>query len=109
MRVGALHFDRNHLTGTIPTEVGEMGRSLGEYGTGMYFCCLRCGVTHIFYMTNVENMTLFDNQLSGTIPSEVGLLTNLGTLPSLCIFSYLMRLFLTRMNLQTCLECTETT
>ncbi len=59
---------------TIPTEVGQMGRSLDEC-FGVRVVTLTCSVP-------IESLDLHKNEVSGTIPSEVGLVTNLGTLPS---------------------------
>ena len=50
-RVTRLRLNRNNLSGTIPTELGNL--------------------------TNLERLDLEENQLSGTIPTDLGNLTNL--------------------------------
>ena len=79
-KVTRLHLHENNLSGTIPSELGELGK--------------------------IERLTFFDNQLSGTIPSELGNLTSAhwialdrnqltGTIPSeLQDLSSLQRLYL---------------
>ena len=49
-KVTRLHLHENQLSGTIPSELGNL--------------------------TNLERLVLYNNQLSGTIPSELGNLTN---------------------------------
>jgi hypothetical protein len=80
----ALHLSLNSLTGTIPSQVGLMS-NLGESSvvwllvvmivlSCVFHCTLSCLLV-IFHSTAI--LTLFGNSLTGTIPSEVGLMSNL--------------------------------
>jgi hypothetical protein len=50
-----LHFGYNNLRGTIPTELGNLGRSPAV----------------------LTELTLIANQFTGTIPTELGLMTTI--------------------------------
>ena len=79
---GELYLDNNNLTGTIPTEIGLMTNLcesccrflLLPICPGMYVCsCLSC----ILILHSTGYLDLYNNNLTGTIATEIGLMTNL--------------------------------
>jgi len=73
-RVTSLELNSNQLTGTIPSEIGNLTNLISlqlsiNQLTGSI-------PVEIGNLTNLTILTLFLNQLSGTIPSEIGNLTN---------------------------------
>jgi len=83
----ALILDWNQLSGSIPSELGlltnleEIG--LGKYGRRVNLCWEEHGwnpsstFNFVFVPLLHDALILGENQLSGSIPSELGLLTNL--------------------------------
>lgn len=69
---------KNFLSGLLPTEIGvinELSKCMFQYLT----------VTHTINVPHLHNapsvsadLSLYGNELSGTIPTEILLLTNLG-------------------------------
>jgi len=74
----------NDLSGNIPSELGLLTNVediyLGKYGRRVDLCLEKCGLnpssTSKFALLHDE-LILASNNLSGSIPSELGLLTNL--------------------------------
>ena len=82
----ALILARNNLIGTIPSELGLL-RNLEMIWSGKYGCRVDlCLEEHGLNLSSTSNFVYFPllldalildyNQLSGSIPSELGLLTN---------------------------------
>jgi len=77
---------RNDLSGTIPSELGLLTNVeriyLGKYGRRVDLCLEEHGwnpsstSNFAFFPLLHDELILVDNQLSGSIPSELGLLTN---------------------------------
>jgi hypothetical protein len=74
--------------GSIPTELALLS-DLGEYGTCVLFCMLKLLI--YFVLTSLliakEQLTLRLNNLTGTIPTELGTLSNLGKRQNINIIS----------------------
>uniref|UniRef100_A0A7R9UW43 Uncharacterized protein n=1 Tax=Diacronema lutheri TaxID=2081491 RepID=A0A7R9UW43_DIALT len=74
----SLDLTYNALTGTIPTEIGALPAIVqlkleGNQLSGRIpYCVFHCAAA-----AQIEVVSLFDNQLTGAIPTEVGLLTQL--------------------------------
>ena len=103
---GYLYLDNNTLTGIIPSEIGlftNLGEScchflLSPICPGMYVCsCVSC----ILILNSTDTLDLSSNTLSGTIPSEIGLLSNLSE--SCCHF--LLSPICPDMYVCSCLSC----
>jgi Leucine-rich repeat (LRR) protein len=90
-RVASLNLHLNNLSGTIPTEIGNLS-SLSFLALGANN--LNGAIpTELGSLSNLSYLNLGENDLSGSIPSELGSLTNLfflnlgsnqlsGTIPS---------------------------
>ena len=77
-RVDWLGLDNNGLSGSIPSELGDL-TNLGTLG--LQGNSLTGNIpTELGNLTNLTWLSLDSNQLSGPIPTELGNLTNLGTL-----------------------------
>jgi hypothetical protein len=82
-----LGLDSNSLTGTIPNQVALMS-NLCESSFVLFACCNDCVVMCVSSYSNAclsffhstAWLDLYSNSLTGTIPSEVGLLTKLSEL-----------------------------
>ena len=62
---------------TIPTEIGNLGPSLRAFQ--VYSSAISGTIpSEIGLLTNLEFLTVFDNKLTGTIPAEIGNLSRLG-------------------------------
>ncbi|MDM8520113.1 clostripain-related cysteine peptidase [Anaerolineales bacterium HSG6] len=76
--VTSLRLDRNQLTGTIPTELGNLANLTGLY---LYENQLTGTIpTELGNLVNLTELRLNSNQLTGTIPTELGNLVNLPSL-----------------------------
>jgi len=83
----ALILDENQLTGSIPSELGLLTNVekiwLSKYGCRVDLCLKEHGwnpsstSNFAFFSLLHDALILVNNQLSGSIPSELGLLTNL--------------------------------
>jgi len=83
----ALILGINNLSGSIPSELGLLTNLewiwLGKYGRRVDLCWEEYGwnpfstSNFVFFVLLHDALILDDNQLSGSIPSELGLLTNL--------------------------------
>ncbi len=76
--VDTVYFHRNHLSGSLPYQLGNLshlrGLSLAEhYLSGSI-------PSQLGNLSNLEALYLVDNQLSGSIPSELGNLSHLRVL-----------------------------
>ena len=74
-RVTRLILDRNGLSGSIPTELGNLTNL-----TGLYLIRNQLSgsiPTELGNLTNLTALNLSFNELSGSIPTELGSLTNL--------------------------------
>jgi hypothetical protein len=78
-----LYLDNNSLTGTIPSEVGLM-LNLGESSVVWLLvvmivlsCVFHCTLMLACHIHSTASLSLNYNSLTGTIPSQVGLLTTL--------------------------------
>ena len=93
----ALLLEGNYLSGAVPSELGLLTNIewmwLCKYGRGVYLCLEEHGLNpsstsdFAFFLLLHAALILDDNQLSGSIPSELGLLTNLRHI-SLCKFFF---------------------
>jgi high-affinity nickel permease len=79
-----LDLSVNSLTGKIPSEVGLMS-NLGESSVVWFLvvmillpCVFHCTLMPACHFHSTDNLDLSVNSLTGTIPSEVGLMWNLG-------------------------------
>lgn len=75
---GTLLLQSNDLTGSIPTEIVKLSR----LGTSLILNIQKCGtilnLSHHIATLYTEYLILWGNGLlNGTIPNEIGLLTNL--------------------------------
>ncbi len=77
-RVTMLNLDSNQLTGSIPTELGNL--------SNLEFLWLNINQltgsipTELGNLSNLESLWLYSNQLTGSIPTELGNLSNLVSL-----------------------------
>jgi high-affinity nickel permease len=78
-----LWLNDNSLTGTIPSEVGLMS-NLGESSVVWLLvvmivlsCVFHCTLMLACHIHSTDTLALSGNSLTGTIPSEVGLMSNL--------------------------------
>jgi len=70
-----LNLSSNNLTGSIPSEIGNLTNLTGLH---LYGNQLTGSIPpEIGNLTNLENLSLYGNQLTGSIPPEIGNLTNL--------------------------------
>ena len=77
-QVGNLDLSGNQLTGTIPTELGNLTALLRLF---LNSNSLSGSIpTELGNLTNLTVLYLYNNQLTGTIPTELGNLTNLESL-----------------------------
>jgi hypothetical protein len=79
-------MQQNFLTGTIPSELGQL-RGLSTCLSFLSPTCLFLGsalLTFSFRVLNQAKLFLESNTLTGTVPTEIGLMEELGML--LCIF-----------------------
>jgi hypothetical protein len=76
--VSDLGIDNNALDGTIPAEVALLSNSMRKF----IGSCRMMNLTYRFCFIHPGRMSLEYNYLTGTILSELGLLTNLGTYES---------------------------
>ena len=68
--VTGLNLDFNQLSGTIPTELGELGSLTGlDFGLNELSGTIP---TELGALTSLTVLSLYENQLSGTIPTELG-------------------------------------
>ncbi len=79
-RVTALSLNNNSLTGSLPTELGNLGRltSLGLYDNNLTGSI----PAELGNLSNLTGLSLYNNQLSGSIPADLG---QLGSLRSLAL------------------------
>jgi len=83
----ALTLDDNQLSGIIPSELGLLTHLkrivLGKYGHKVDLCLEEHGLNpsstsnFVFFPPLHDELILGNNNLNGTIPTELGLLTNL--------------------------------
>jgi hypothetical protein len=79
---GSLWLYDNSLTGTIPSQVGLMS-NLGESSVVwllvvmIALCVFHCTLMLACHIHSTAGLYLYDNSLTGTIPSEIALLSNL--------------------------------
>ena len=74
-RVTKLYLNNNKLSGTMPTELGNLTKLVWFYlNTNNLNGTIP---TELGTLTKVQNFALNNNQLSGTIPAELGSLTDL--------------------------------
>ena len=101
-----LDLSSNTLSGTIPSEIGLLSNLsesicrflLSPICPDMYVCsCLSCNLI----LNSTDTLDLSSNTLSGTIPSEIGLLSNLSE--SCCRF--LLSPICPDMYVCSCLSC----
>jgi hypothetical protein len=74
----------NSLTGTIPTEIALMSNLCESSVVRLLVvmivlsCVFHCTLTLAFYFHSIAYLALYNNSLTGTIPSQIGSLTHLG-------------------------------
>ncbi len=76
--VSDLEIDNNTLDGRIPAEVALLSNSMRKF----IGSCRMMNLTYRFCFVYPGRMSLEYNHLTGTILSEIGLLTTLGTYES---------------------------
>jgi hypothetical protein len=77
-RIKAIHVEDSGLVGTLPRELGLLSNSLGTYIFCVWFQATLYQLTEAPTCLATERIYLRSNNLSGVIPTEVGLLTKLG-------------------------------
>ncbi len=76
-RVTLLFLQSNNLAGSVPAEMGNLSRVLQLI---MYDNKLTGGITWLGKMRSLEAVQLYENELTGPIPKELGDASNLQTL-----------------------------
>ena len=89
----------NDLTGSIPSELGNLSNLTYLYVSLLpHICSLSFVVLFLVFLNhNFNNRQLSTNDLTGSIPSELGMLSNLANLyvsllPHICSFSFVVLL-----------------
>lgn len=81
MRIGLFEIEHNLFSGTLPLSIGTM-TTLRRCFRVLVACHANVRLAHIFvpsHFVRVERLSLSNNSLSGEIPSEIFLLSKLGT------------------------------
>lgn len=81
LRAEGFWLQKNMLEGTIPTEIG-LATNASEFAVVENTCAFVSLVAHVISLCNsrVEIMSVWENMLTGLVPSEIGQLALAGTL-----------------------------
>ena len=89
------NFSSNHLSGTIPAELGSL-----IFLQQLYVMCVSMYDDSAGLTLMCTCRLLNNNQLSGTIPAELGTLTSLRQLYVICVSMYGDSVWLTYVYMQ---------
>jgi hypothetical protein len=86
-----LDLSGNSLTGTIPSQIALIS-GLGESSVVrlrfvmiVLSCVFHCALTLACHFHSTDGLYLFNNSLTGTIPSQIALLSNLCESSVVCL------------------------